>query len=328
VGLLRGAGPSDVPTVPRRRGLLVRLLRRLQRWELRPRAGVLRHDHQRPSKRRQRLATERFPPARELDHASARGQALLPPHCRGGPTSTRSWLKRASLKPSLRKSTAQCDCFEPPSPGKPPRAANARVSWAGKPASASTPTATSMTRPRERARSSLPLQHCYRPCRLHQRPRSGTCTARCRRSSSKRAFSRLKARHPASASRGARGTTGARKAPNHRYTQEAQRNVPPTQGARRSRSGSLIRAGTPKMATPATSSTPGGRATRRRGQRQATTPDGVGAMTAGRTAHRRRGPGNPRVQPGDPHDEFPLALPPAHVDRQVQQGDGPPRMAQ
>jgi hypothetical protein len=54
VGLLRDTGPSDVPTVPRRHKLLVRLLRRLQRWELRPRVGVLRRDHQRPSKRRER----------------------------------------------------------------------------------------------------------------------------------------------------------------------------------------------------------------------------------------------------------------------------------
>jgi hypothetical protein len=50
---------------------------------------------------------------------------------------------------------------------------------------------------------------------------------------------------------------GARKAPNHRYTREVQRNVPPTRGARRSRSGSLTRGGKPKMATPATSSTRG-----------------------------------------------------------------------
>jgi hypothetical protein len=51
VGLLRGAGPSDVSTVPRRCGLLVRLLRRLQRWVLRLSAGMLRCDRQRPSKR-------------------------------------------------------------------------------------------------------------------------------------------------------------------------------------------------------------------------------------------------------------------------------------
>jgi hypothetical protein len=54
VGLLRRAGPSDVQAIPRRRGLLVRLLRRLQRRELRPRAGVLRRNRQRPSKRHRR----------------------------------------------------------------------------------------------------------------------------------------------------------------------------------------------------------------------------------------------------------------------------------
>jgi hypothetical protein len=45
-----------------------------------------------------------------------------------GPTSTHNWLKHASLKPSSRRSTARCGCFEPPSPEKPPRVANARVS--------------------------------------------------------------------------------------------------------------------------------------------------------------------------------------------------------
>jgi hypothetical protein len=46
-----------------------------------------------------------------------RGQAPLPPHSRGGPTSTHSWLKHASLRPSSRRSTARCGCFEPPPPG-------------------------------------------------------------------------------------------------------------------------------------------------------------------------------------------------------------------
>jgi hypothetical protein len=34
VGLLRRTGPRDVPAIPRHRGLLVRLLRRLQHWKL------------------------------------------------------------------------------------------------------------------------------------------------------------------------------------------------------------------------------------------------------------------------------------------------------
>jgi hypothetical protein len=37
---------------------------------------------------------------------------------------------------------------------------------------------------------------------------------------------------------------------------------------------------------------------------------------------------DPRVQLGDPHGDFPPAFPSAHVDRQIQRGDGPPRMAQ
>jgi hypothetical protein len=117
-------------------------------------------------------------------------------------------------------------------------------------------------------------------------------------SSSKRPFSRPKARRPASVSRGARGTTGARKAPSHRCMREPQQNAPPTQGAHRSRSGSLTCAGKPKTVTPATSSTPDERAMRRRGRRWATTLDGVGAAIAGRTAHRRRSPRQPACSAG------------------------------
>jgi hypothetical protein len=215
-------------------------------------------------------ATERFPLLRGLHHAWPRSQAPLPPHHRGGPTSTRGWPRRASSRPSWRKSTARCSCFAPPSRGKPPRVANARVNWAGKPATASTPTSTSTTqiRPHERAKSSLPPQRCCGPCPPLQHPRRETCTARRRRSSSKRPSNRPRARRPASASRGTRGTMGARKAPNPRCTRVEQRSTPPTRGARRPRSGSSTRAGKPKMATPVTSSTPDGRATRRRGRRR------------------------------------------------------------
>jgi hypothetical protein len=224
----------------------------------------------------QKPTTERFPKARELDRTKVRGQARLPPHRRGGPTSTCNWLKRASSKPSSRRSTAWYGCFEPLSSGKPPRTANARASWASKPASASTSTSTSttQTRPCERSKSSSPPRHCYGPCPLPQRPRRGTCTARRRRSSSKRPCSRPKARRPAFANRGARGTTRARKAPKRQYTRAARRSGPPTQGARQLGSGSLTCAGKPKTVTLATSSTPGGRATRRHGQQQATTPTG------------------------------------------------------
>jgi hypothetical protein len=58
------------------------------------------------------------------------------------------------------------------------------------------------------------------------------------------------------------------------------------------------RAGGPKTATLATSSTPGGRATRRRGRRQATTPGGLGATTVGRTARRYRSPREPVCSAG------------------------------
>jgi hypothetical protein len=66
------------------------------------------------------------PGPRAGPHQGARPSAP-PPSRRGGPTSTRSWLKRASSKPSLRRNTVRCGYFTPPSPGKLPRAASARA---------------------------------------------------------------------------------------------------------------------------------------------------------------------------------------------------------
>jgi hypothetical protein len=160
------------------------------------------------------------PPGLGTGPRQGTGPSAPPSSLPRGPTSMRSWLKRASLKPNSRRSTARCDCFEPPSPGKPPRAEYAHVSWAGKPASASTPTSTSTTRPCERAKSSLPLRRCYGPCRPPHSPRRETCTTRHKCSLSKRPFNRPKARRLASSSRGARKTTGALKAPSHQYTRE------------------------------------------------------------------------------------------------------------
>jgi hypothetical protein len=67
------------------------------------------------------------PPTRELDRTRVRGQARLPPHSRGGTTSTRNWLKHASSKPSLRRNTVRCGYFMPPSPEKLPHVVNARA---------------------------------------------------------------------------------------------------------------------------------------------------------------------------------------------------------
>jgi hypothetical protein len=120
-----------------------------------------------------------------------------------------------------------------------------RVSWAYRPATALMPISTSTIRihPRGRAKSSLPPRRCCGPCPPLQRLRRGTCTARRRRSSSKRPSSRPKARRPASASRGTREAMGARRGPNPRYTRVEQRSAPPTRGAHRRRSGSSTRAG-------------------------------------------------------------------------------------
>jgi hypothetical protein len=174
----------------------------------------------------------------------------------------------------------------------------------------------------------MPPQHCCGPCPPPQPPKRGTCTGRRRRSSSKRPSNRPKARRPASASRGACGTMGVRKAPSPRYTRAAQLSAPPTRGARRPRNGSTTRADKPEMATPATSSTPDERAKQRRGQQQATTLDGVDATTAMKTARRRRSPREPACSAGRSAQQLPPALPPAHDDRHVQRGDGTPCVAQ
>jgi hypothetical protein len=63
----------------------------------------------------------------------AAGPSAPPSSPPRGPTSTRSWPRRANLRPSWRKNTARCGCFAPPSREKPPRTANARVNWAGNP---------------------------------------------------------------------------------------------------------------------------------------------------------------------------------------------------
>jgi hypothetical protein len=82
------------------------------------------------------------PPALGTASRLAAGPSAPPPSPPRGPTSTRSWPKHVSSRPSWRKSTAPCGCFAPPWRGKPSRAANARASWAGRPVTAYTPTST------------------------------------------------------------------------------------------------------------------------------------------------------------------------------------------
>jgi hypothetical protein len=90
----------------------------------------------------------------------------------------------------------------------------------------------------------------------------------------------------------------ARRGPNPRCTREEQRSAPPTRGARRPKSVSSTRAVRRGTATPATSSTLGGRAKRMPGRPQATTPDGAGATTAMKTARRHRNPRGPACSAG------------------------------
>jgi hypothetical protein len=125
-------------------------------------------------------ATEKPPKIRGPTYLETRGQAHLPHRQQGPQTSMGNWLKRESLKLSSRRSTARCGCCTPPLPERPPRAANACVSWANRPTSASTPTSMSTTqiRHRARARSSSQQQHCCGPCPLPRHPRRGICTTR------------------------------------------------------------------------------------------------------------------------------------------------------
>jgi hypothetical protein len=139
--------------------------------------------------------------------------------------------------------------------------ASARGSWANRPMTASTPTSMSTTRTRRRgrARSLSPPRRCCGPCRPPRPLRRGTCTARCRPSSSRRPSSRPRTRRHAFANRGKREATEPHRGVNPRSMRVKRRGDPPTRDARRPRNGSSTRAGH-WTATPATSSTLGVRA--------------------------------------------------------------------
>jgi hypothetical protein len=95
----------------------------------------------------------------------------------------------------------------------------------------------------------------------------------------------------------ARGDGGAQGA-NPRCTQAERRSDPPTRDAHRLKNGSSTRAGKRGTATPAMSSMLEGRAKRTRERRQATTLDEGDAMTAMKTARRRRNPRGPVCSAG------------------------------
>jgi hypothetical protein len=115
---------------------------------------------------------------------------------------------------------------------------------------------------------------------------------------------------------------------NPRCTRVEQRSAPPTRDARRLKNDSSTHVGKHGMATPATSSTLGGRAKRMCEQQQATTLGGVVAMTAMKTARQRRNPRGPECSAGRSARWLPPALSLAYDHRQVQRGDRSPRVAQ
>jgi hypothetical protein len=151
---------------------------------------------------------------------------------------------------------------------------------------------------RARARSSSQPQHCCGPCPHRRCPRLGTCTARRRRSSSKRPFNRMKARRPACASQAVRGTTAMLRAEKHLSMQTVQRGNQPTRAERRSGSGSSTRVDRPRTTTPVMSSTPTEWATRKHERREDTTSGGADATTAAKIALRHRNPRGPVCSAG------------------------------
>jgi hypothetical protein len=191
-----------------------------------------------------------------------------------------------------------------------------------------TSTSTTQTRPRARVKSSSQPRCCYGTCPLPRCPRRGTCTARRRRSSSKRPCNRPKARRLAYAIRAARGTTAVRQARKRPFMQAARLGSRRTRAKRRSRSGSLICADRLRTATLAMSSTHAERAMRKRGRQWTTTPGGADATIAARIARRRRSPQGPVCSAGRSARRASLALPLAHLDRQVHREDGPSSVAQ
>jgi hypothetical protein len=129
------------------------------------------------------------------------------------------------------------------------------VSWAGKPASASTLTSllTTRTRRREQARSSSQRRHCSGPCPNPRCQRHATCTARRRPSLSRRPCNRPRARSPAYTISPARGTTKAHMTKMRPFTWAAPWGSQQTRAGCRLGRGSLTCADKPRTVTPATS---------------------------------------------------------------------------
>jgi hypothetical protein len=95
----------------------------------------------------------------------AAGPSARPPSPPRGADINAQLAQARELEAKLAEEYRTVRLLAPLSQGRPPRAANARVSWEDKPAIASTPTSTSTMRirPREQAKSSSSPQHCCGP---------------------------------------------------------------------------------------------------------------------------------------------------------------------
>jgi hypothetical protein len=135
MGFLRRAGPSDVQAVPRRHGLLVQLLRGFQRGELRSRTGILCRHRRRPSKRHRCAGTGNgeLPPALGTGSRLAAGPSAPPPSPPTGADINAQLAQARELEAKLAEEYRTVRLLRASMAVKPPRAANARVTWAGRP---------------------------------------------------------------------------------------------------------------------------------------------------------------------------------------------------
>jgi hypothetical protein len=116
---------------------------------------------------------------------------------------------------------------------------------------------------------------------------------------------------------------GVRRGSSPQCTQVERRSDPPTRDAHQLKNGSSTHAGKHRTVTPATSSMLGERAKRMRERRQATTLGGGGRYDSDEDRSPTPEPPGTRVFSREIRT---AAFP--HDHRQVQRGDGPPRMAQ
>jgi hypothetical protein len=215
VGLFRRAGPSNVQAISRRHGLLVRLLRRLQHQELRPRAGVLRCIANDPANATGAAGAGDGEVTPALGTASrlAAGPSAPAPSPPTGADINAQLAQARELEAKLAEEYRTVRLLRASMVGK-ASARGERVRELGIQVRDRINADFNVDNPDTPPRASQKLivaATLLRAMPAPRRPRRGTCTERRRRSSSKRPSSRPRARCLASASKGTRGAMGARR---------------------------------------------------------------------------------------------------------------------